>query len=64
MIAQFVIFMGTVTICFSGLLYTLWTLGTHFFLTLWVLPENSYFGPKPTQPQIQPFLATIMTHGH
>lgn len=28
--AEFLFFMGIAAICFSGLLYTLWTLGTPF----------------------------------
>jgi hypothetical protein len=35
MIAQFVAFMGTVTICFSGLLFTLWILGARFISPLY-----------------------------
>lgn len=41
MISQFVFFIGIAAICFSGLLFTLWTLGQwHYWTWIYCIPTN------------------------
>jgi hypothetical protein len=61
MIVQFVIFLGTVAVCFSGLFFTLWTLGMYFAPHTYPLFSVD---PYPTltsalQHKTPPFLTAI-----